>query len=67
MSHLKTENLSYVYGEGTPFKITALDNVNIDLEKGTLSVVKSLVPTNDGLKLQPPKTKKSMRKISKKN
>ena len=34
MSHLKTENLTYVYGEGTPFEITALDNVNIDLEKG---------------------------------
>ena len=34
MSHLKTENLTYTYGEGTPFKITALDNVNIDLEKG---------------------------------
>ena len=34
MSHLKTENLTYVYGEGTPFKITALDNVNIELDKG---------------------------------
>ena len=34
MSHLKTENLTYVYGEGTPFKITALDNVNIDISKG---------------------------------
>ena len=34
MSHLKTENLTYVYGEGTPFKITALDNVNIELHKG---------------------------------
>lgn len=34
MSHLKTENLTYVYGEGTPFKITALDNVNIELNKG---------------------------------
>ena len=34
MSHLKTENLTFTYGEGTPFKITALDNVNIDLEKG---------------------------------
>ncbi len=34
MSHLKTENLTYVYGEGTPFKITALDNVNIDIPKG---------------------------------
>lgn len=39
MSHLKTENLSYVYGEGTPFKITALDNVNIDLEKGELVAI----------------------------
>ncbi|MBQ8766666.1 MAG: energy-coupling factor transporter ATPase [Clostridia bacterium] len=34
MSHLKTENLTFTYGEGTPFKITALDNVNIDLDKG---------------------------------
>ncbi len=34
MSHLETKNLTYVYGEGTPFKITALDNVNINIEKG---------------------------------
>lgn len=34
MSHLETQNLTYVYGEGTPFKITALDNVNINIEKG---------------------------------
>ncbi len=34
MSHLQTENLTYVYGEGTPFKITALNNVNIDIAKG---------------------------------
>ncbi len=34
MSHLKTQNLTFTYGEGTPFKITALDNVNISLEKG---------------------------------
>lgn len=34
MSHLKTQNLTYTYGEGTPFKITALDNVNIEIEKG---------------------------------
>lgn len=34
MSHLKTENLTFTYGEGTPFKITALDNVNIELSKG---------------------------------
>ncbi len=34
MSHLETQNLIYVYGEGTPFKITALDNVNMSIEKG---------------------------------
>lgn len=34
MSHLQTENLKYVYGDGTPFKITALENVNINIEKG---------------------------------
>ncbi len=34
MSHLRTENLTYIYGEGTPFKITALDNVDISIEKG---------------------------------
>ena len=34
MSHLETQNLIYVYGEGTPFRITALDNVSIDIEKG---------------------------------
>lgn len=34
MSHLQTENLTYVYGAGTPFKITALDEVNINIEKG---------------------------------
>ena len=34
MSYLKTENLTFTYGEGTPFKITALDNVNIDIDKG---------------------------------
>ena len=39
MSHLKTENLTYTYGEGTPFKITALDNVNINIEKGEFVAV----------------------------
>ncbi len=34
MSHLETQNLTYTYGEGTPFKITALDNVNISIPKG---------------------------------
>ncbi len=34
MHHLRTENLIYVYGEGTPFKITALDDVSIKIDKG---------------------------------
>ena len=34
MSHLETQNLTFTYGEGTPFKITALDNVNIDIPEG---------------------------------
>lgn len=39
MAFLQTENLSYVYGEGTPFRVTALDNVNIEIEKGELVAV----------------------------
>ncbi len=39
MSHLRTENLTYVYGEGTPFKITALDDVNINIDKGDFVAV----------------------------
>lgn len=39
MSLLQTENLSYIYGEGTPFRVTALDNVNIEIEKGELVAV----------------------------
>ena len=31
---IKTENLSYVYGEGTPFRKVAVDNVNIEIEEG---------------------------------
>lgn len=31
---LKTENLSYVYSPGSPFEKTAVDNVNIEIEKG---------------------------------
>lgn len=36
MSIIKTENLTYVYGEGTPFRKVALDNVNLDIEEGEL-------------------------------
>lgn len=31
---IKSENIIYIYGEGTPFKTIALDDVSIDIEKG---------------------------------
>jgi len=31
---IKTENIKYVYSEGTPFKTLALDNVNLNIERG---------------------------------
>lgn len=34
MSIIRTEDLTYVYGEGTPFQKTAVDKVNIEIEKG---------------------------------
>lgn len=34
MAILETQNLSYVYSEGTPFKITAVYDVSISIEKG---------------------------------
>ena len=34
-SIIKTENLSYVYSEGTPYEHRAIDNVNIEIEKGS--------------------------------
>lgn len=39
MSHLQTENLTYIYGANTPFEITALDNVEISIEKGEFVAV----------------------------
>ena len=36
MSVIKTENLSYVYGDGTPFRKVAVDNVNIEIEQGEM-------------------------------
>ncbi|MBQ7875471.1 MAG: energy-coupling factor transporter ATPase [Oscillospiraceae bacterium] len=32
---IKTEGLRYVYSEGTPYEHVALDNVNIEIEKGS--------------------------------
>ena len=34
MPILETKNLSYVYSDGTPFRVTAINNVNISIEKG---------------------------------
>ena len=31
---LKLENVSFVYGKGTPFEKVALDNVSVSFEKG---------------------------------
>lgn len=39
MSILKTDNLTYKYGVGTPFEVTALDGVSIDIEEGELVAV----------------------------
>lgn len=36
MGILKTENLTYVYGEGTPFRKVALDSINLDIEEGEM-------------------------------
>lgn len=33
---LKTEKLAYIYGEGTPFKHMAINDINIEIEKGEL-------------------------------
>ena len=36
MAVIKPENLSYVYGEGTPFRKVAVDDVNIEINEGEL-------------------------------
>lgn len=36
MAIIKTENLTYVYGEGTPFRKVAVDNVNLEIEEGEM-------------------------------
>lgn len=36
MSIIRTENLTYVYGENTPFRKVALDNVNLEIEEGEI-------------------------------
>ena len=36
MGIIKTENLTYVYGEGTPFRKVAVDNINLDIDEGEI-------------------------------
>ncbi|MDO5448288.1 MAG: energy-coupling factor transporter ATPase [Clostridia bacterium] len=39
MSILRTDNLTHRYSVGTPFEVTALDGVNLDIEEGELVAV----------------------------
>ncbi|MBR6478930.1 MAG: energy-coupling factor transporter ATPase [Clostridia bacterium] len=39
MSILKTDNLTYKYSVGTPFEVTALKDINLEIEKGELVAV----------------------------
>ena len=36
MAVIKTENLTYVYGEGTPFRKVAVENVNLEIDEGEM-------------------------------
>lgn len=36
MGIIRTEDLTYVYGEGTPFRKVAVDGVNLDIEQGEI-------------------------------
>lgn len=36
MGIIRTEDLTYVYGEGTPFRKVAVDGVNIDIDEGEI-------------------------------
>lgn len=47
---IKTENLSYIYNQGNPFEIKALDNINLEFEEGILSDLLGIqVPENQPL------------------
>ncbi len=39
MSILEIKNLSYKYGVGTPFEIAAIDNINLQIEKGEMVAI----------------------------
>ena len=37
MSKISLENVSYVYGQGTPYEIKALDDVSVDIKEGKIT------------------------------
>ena len=37
MTKIKLDNISYVYGAGTPYEVLALDNVDLEIEKGSVT------------------------------
>ena len=39
MSILKTEHLTYLYSQGTPFEVAAVKDVSLDIEEGELVAV----------------------------
>ena len=39
MAILKTEHLTYSYSTGTPFEVTAIEDINIEVEPGELVAV----------------------------
>ena len=36
MAIIKTQDLTFIYGEGTPFRKVAVDNVNLEIEEGEM-------------------------------
>ncbi len=37
MAKIELENISYVYSKGTPYEVTALDNVSVGIEEGSIT------------------------------
>ncbi len=37
MAIIKTEKLTYIYGDGTPFRKVALDEVSLEIDKGEMT------------------------------
>jgi energy-coupling factor transport system ATP-binding protein len=37
LAKITLENVSYIYGKGTPYEIKALDDVSVDIEEGLIT------------------------------